>query len=108
MDAADSYGRGISALAVRQASTRVVADLLTRPGFWEQVARRIIHEVIAEALPLTWIRRAEQLEQVGTPSADEAAVNCRRHAWLLSLGAPDHLDAEVDEALATITAAVAA
>ena len=67
--------------------------------FWRQVARRVIQEVVAEALPGTWLRRAEQVEKVGTPSADEAARNCRRHAWLLATqGVPDDMAAEVDEA----------
>ncbi|MGC3953418.1 MAG: hypothetical protein QM804_04050 [Propionicimonas sp.] len=85
----------------RSMQRRAMASLLTEPDqFWQQVARRVIQEVLAEALPDTWLRRAEQFQKVGTPSADEAAKNCRRHAWLLATrGMPDDLASEVEEVL---------
>lgn len=98
------FGRGVSQTEVRQASARVLAQLVTDPGFWDRVARRVILAAVAESLPSTYTRRAEGLEQIGTVWADEAAVACRRHAWLIAQGLPDDLEAEVDEALDVILA----
>lgn len=76
------------------------------PEMWARIGRRAIQQAVYEALPTYWLVRAERLEQVGTPWADEAAANCRRHAWLLSQGLPDDLAAELDEVLDVIIGAV--
>lgn len=100
IEQAHLFGRGVSQAEVRQASARVLAQLVTDPGFWDRVARRVILAAVAEALPSTYVRRAEGLEQIGTVWADEAAVACRRHGWLLATaGLPDDLEAELAEGL---------
>lgn len=97
---AHEFGRGVSQVEVHRASARVLAQLVTDPGFWDRVARRVILAAVAEALPSTYVRRAERLEQIGTAWADEAAMACRRHGWLLATaGLPDDLEAELTEAL---------
>ena len=101
---AHEFGRGWSATDRAALNRRVMRqlgdglELILR-----QAARRFIQQTLAEALPVTWLRRAEQFEQVGTPAADEMARNCRRHAWLLaSDGLPDGYAAEVADLLAVV------
>ena len=59
-------------------STTLIADHA------EQLVRRILQESIKELTVTHWLRRAAELEAVGTPWADGAALECRRHAWLLA------------------------
>jgi len=77
---ADNFGRG-RAYPRHHVST----DLIQHHA--EQLVRRILQESIKELTVNHWLRRADELEQVGTRWADEAALECRRHAWLLA-----HLD----------------
>lgn len=77
---ADNFGRGRAYPRLR-VSTTLIADHA------EHIARRILQEAIKESTVNHWLRRADELEQVGTPWADDAALECRRHAWLLA-----HLD----------------
>lgn len=74
---ADNFGRG----RVSRTRLRVRTDLIAE--YAEHIALRIIQEAIKEASVDHWLRRADELERVGTPWADEAALECRRHAWLL-------------------------
>ena len=75
---ADNFGRGRAYPRLR-VSTTLIADHA------EHLARRILQEAIKESTVTHWLRRADELEQVGTPWADDAALECRRHAWLLAL-----------------------
>lgn len=45
---------------------------------------RVIQDALAEATSAYWLRRADALDAVGTPTCDLAALNCRRHARLLA------------------------
>ena len=47
-----------------------------RAGFFTQYGR--------EASPDYWTRHADLWAAVGTEEADEIALACRRHAWLLA------------------------
>jgi hypothetical protein len=44
---------------------------------------RLVQEVLEEATASYWDRRAATFDAVGTPTADETALACRRHAWLI-------------------------
>lgn len=55
-------------------------------------ARRLIQDALQEATAAYWERRADTFATVGTPDADQTALACRRHAWLLR---NTGLDAEV-------------
>ena len=48
------------------------------------VARRVLLDVINEAAPAYWRRRALTFAAVGTATADESALACERHADLLT------------------------
>lgn len=74
---ADNFGRGRAYPRLR-VSTTLIADHA------EHIARRILQEAIKESTVTHWLRRAAELEAVGTPWADGAALECRRHAWLLA------------------------
>lgn len=98
---AHEFGRGMSQTerdALNRRALRGMGDQLEL--MLRQAARRFIAETLTAAFPSTWLRRAEQLEAVGTPAADEAAKAARRHAWLLAQGLPDDVASEVDEWLA--------
>lgn len=82
---AHRYGVGISETHRYNITQRGLASLMeVMPDFLDQVARRAIQHGLQEALPPYWLRRAETFEKVGTPTADETAKACRRHAWLLA------------------------
>jgi hypothetical protein len=65
----------------------------------QQAAQRLVQQTLAEALPATWLRRAEQFEAVGTAAADETARACRRHAWVLSTAGLDSTASEMVEVM---------
>ena len=77
MQEADNFGRGRT-----YPRLQVPGDLIQNHA--EQLVRRILQESIKELTVAHWLRRADELEQVGTPWADDAALECRRHAWLLA------------------------
>ncbi|WIY81777.1 hypothetical protein [Propionimicrobium sp. PCR01-08-3] len=54
------------------------------PDLAERLSLSVLVDALREAMPAYWLRRAEQLESIGTPFADGAAAECRRHAWLLA------------------------
>lgn len=84
---------------------RELAALLTSdrwPAIVEQARRRSLTQALLEALPGYWQRRADSLATVGTEWADGAALNCRRHAWLLSQELPPDLVVETDAVLAEV------
>lgn len=76
------------------------ARTLTNEQAAEMVQRfavRCVQQAFEEALPVYWIRRAQELERVGTPWADATAVACRRHAWILATtGMPGDIAEAVD------------
>lgn len=98
---AHNFGRGMPVSERRALARRGMAALKDAlPDLVEQLARRCVQQAIEESLPTYWISRAERLEQIGTVWADEAAVACRRHGWLLATaGLPDDLEAELAEGL---------
>lgn len=101
--AADTFGRGLSATQIHAANRAAFRAIAAQPGGWHAyvagIFRRLWEQAAAEALqtalPSSWLRRAEALEAVGTPSALEDARNCRRHAWLLTSIALDEASAEL-------------
>lgn len=54
------------------------------PDLAYRLSLSVLVDALREATPAYWVRRAEALEAVGTPSGDDAARECRRHAWLLA------------------------
>ena len=50
----------------------------------DRIADRADQQARIEATPDYWRRRADDLDQVGTPTATNAAVACRHHAALLA------------------------
>lgn len=64
----------------------------------EHFKTRLLQDALTEAIPHYWLRRATQLEAVGTEDCDLAALNCRRHAALLAEQPIDYTD-EIQEAL---------
>lgn len=82
---AHEFGVGFSAAAIAAANRRVLASMGENLELLlQQAARRFVEDTLQSALPATWLRRAEQFEQVGSESADAAAHQCRRHAWILA------------------------
>lgn len=107
-DRAHLFGVGMPVTERRALSRRALVSLREAlPDLVEQLARRCIQQAVEEALPTYWLSRAEALEAVGTPAADEAARQCRRHSWLLAQGLPDGIAAEVDEVLEHLAGEVA-
>lgn len=93
---------GVSQTRVTAASRRGLVALRNAwPEVLTQMIRRAIQQAFQEALPAYWLRRSEQLAEVGTPWADAAALSCRRHAWLLAQGLPDDVLAEIDDVMGT-------
>ncbi|GAA2184686.1 hypothetical protein GCM10009785_33600 [Brooklawnia cerclae] len=81
-------------------SRDVVNALINLPDLVQTMALAVIVDAFREALPAYWCRRAAELETVGTPWADEAAEQCRAHAWLIAnFGLPDGLIDELDAAV---------
>lgn len=101
IEQAHLFGVGVSQTERRALARRGLAQLRdVLPDLVEQLARRCVQQAIEESLPTYWLARAERLEEVGTPWADEAAVACRRHGWLLATaGLPADLEAELTEGL---------
>lgn len=79
-DRAHEYGRG-RPVGPSRPSVQMLADL---PDLAERLSLSVLVDALREAMPAYWLRRAEQLESIGTPFADGAAAECRRHAWLLA------------------------
>lgn len=98
------FGIGVSQTERNALSRRGLASLAECwPQVVAQMAVRAAIQALTEALPLYWIRRSEELEQVHTAWADDAAMACRRHAWILTTeGLPPDLVAEVDDLLAVV------
>jgi len=49
----------------------------------EQLLQRWLEDVMTEAEPLYWLRRADELSRIGTEWGDEAAQACRSKAAFL-------------------------
>lgn len=62
---------------------RIPGTLSTITIDLERLLYRWIEDTILSLRPQQWIRRAEEFEAIGTPSADETALACRNHARLL-------------------------
>lgn len=100
IDRADQFGRGLSQTEAYAANRRGLVALRDAwPDVVAQILSRALRQGFLEALPAYWLRRAETLEAVGTPAADESARTCRRHAWLLAQGLPEAVAEEVDRYL---------
>ena len=50
----------------------------------QQFGVRLIQQVLTEAMPHYWLRRAQDFAGVGTAECDEIAEACREHAELLT------------------------
>jgi hypothetical protein len=60
---------------------------------------RLLRDVMVEASVWYWLRRAEEFDSVGTPTAMETAKACRHRASLSSLDTwPELLDLYEEEA----------
>lgn len=105
---AESFGAGMSATEAQQASRRGMAALRqVMPDVLEKIARRMMLQAVIDALPDSWLRRAEQFEQVaaayraegrrdGEARSLQVARACRTHAWLLDRYGPgDEFEAEL-------------
>lgn len=73
----DSFGGGRTHLR-----RRVSTDLIQNHA--EHLVLRIGQESIKELTVNHGLRRADELEQIGTIWADGAALECQRHAWWLA------------------------
>lgn len=96
------YGLNMRATEVRAIGRRVFRQLAASGELEQLIAnvwRRVVLEALQEALPGHWLARAEELERA---EAWDAAVACRRHAWLLSQGLPVDVADEVDAALGVV------
>ena len=49
----------------------------------QHFAVRMVQQMLTEAMPWYWLRRAADFAAVGTPAADEIAEACRERAALL-------------------------
>lgn len=95
---------GLAGRSATQAQDEARRGLQTLADAWPEVLaqmiRRALQQAFLEALPAYWLRRAEQMQEIGTPWGWEAAAACRRHAWLLATqGLSQDLDAEIAEAV---------
>jgi hypothetical protein len=78
--------------------------------------RRVLQQALTEALPSYWERRARSFDDVHPDelplpleadpeaaargsSAAQAALACRRHAWLLAQELPADMAAEIDDVM---------
>lgn len=122
ISAADTFGVGISAIDLRRRCRVELRALVSDPNWPRLVAHsqlRALRQALLEALPSYWLRRAEELDAARPSPGDftglassqevakrdqglaEAALNCRRHAWLMATyGLPDYVEAELDHVLA--------
>lgn len=65
--------------------------------------RRVIEDALLEATAAYWLHRADDFDTVGTLTADQTALACRRHAQLLAeLGLDQQATAELDDILCRI------
>lgn len=91
---------GVSEVEAAQGARRGLQALTDAwPEVLAQIIRRALRQAFFEALPAYWIRRAEELEAVGTDSAWVSAAECRRHAWLLAQELPPEIAEAIDEAV---------
>jgi len=82
-------------------SRAAVGALLALPDLADKLALSVLVDAFREALPAYWVRRARELEAVGTEWAAAAALEARRHAWLVATyGLPDGLIGELAEGVA--------
>lgn len=49
----------------------------------ERIFRRWLQDVMTEATAAYWLRRADQLDKIGTDWSAEAAQACRNHARMM-------------------------
>jgi|GEM_PF-2012929 len=77
-------------------SRAVVGALLALDDLAERLTLAVLADAFREALPAYWCRRARELEATGTPWSAAAALECRRHGWLIDrFGLPDELLGEL-------------
>ena len=69
------------------------------PLDFENFARRMIQDAMAEQLRSYWLRRADSLASVGTPRCDAIALACRRHAEIVQFQDVDILNDLLEEAM---------
>ena len=94
LDDVDNFGRNGEVTMVPIQVGALLPDVLDR------IAKRFVRQTILEMMPAHWIRRADEFEAVGTPSCDQVALACRRHAYLLAAYPPDpELIREIDQAI---------
>ncbi len=55
-----------------------------RPEKLDQIARRMLVDILLEADERYWFRRADDFAKVGTPGCDEIARACRAKAEMCS------------------------
>jgi len=65
-------------------SRAAVSALQALEGLAERLTWSVLADALREGTAAHWVRRARELETVGTPWADEAAREARRHAWLIA------------------------
>ena len=70
----------------------------TAPLDFENFARRMIQDAMAEQLRSYWPRRADSFASVGTPRCDAIALACCRHAEIVQFQDTDILDDLLEEA----------
>lgn len=92
------FGIGMSQTERAALNRRGLASLReVWPAVLERMLRRFLQDAIASQLPGVTLKRAEELERVGTPWADAAAKALRRRAWLqATCGPTDDVMADVD------------
>lgn len=103
VERAHEFSVGLPASALAGADRRALVALWAdAEAVMAQMATRFVQQLVTEALPSTWLRRAMVFEAVGTASADESARACRRHAWLLALDPPADVATEVASLLGEV------
>ena len=55
----------------------------------KRILYRFLQDLLTEALPEYWERRAKTFAEVGTEECDQIALACRCHAWLIRHYGPD-------------------
>lgn len=55
----------------------------------KRILRRFLQQMLTEAMPEYWERRAKTFAEVGTEECDQIALACRNHADLIRRYGPD-------------------